>query len=528
MKLGREKKNIVWVLVTNCMILAVGIISAFFLPKYVSVATYAQYKTYTLYVSYLGCFHLGFNNGIYLKYGNLDYKDIPYNRFKGYTRFLFVMQIIAQIILFGILGFFTRDNYFDTPFFYIVLNLLAVNVRCYFSYINLFTKRFKLDCIIQLVNNILNFSLMALLLFIKCNDYQWYLIAITAGNFIVLFLSMITAKEITFDLSIKTKNDFNDIADLIKSGFMVMLSEYMGLIILGIDSIMVNRWFDTRTYSMYAFAITLINAMFQVVMLCSKLIFPYLSRGKRENFKMYYSLMIKLVIVLASFLCGITALSKILIPIYLDKYNHSIPIIIILGATLSIKCIQELVFGNFYKVMRLEKHYLLNNFVILVISLAIGAGAYLIWHEMFALAYGVVLSYFIWFVITNAFFAKQLGKDLNKFSFMMAAFLTIYFTCMNLNIIGMVIYYCIAGIFTIFVMMDVARFLGFDVKESELDVIEPLASPLERDVENVAEIRSVKKTSDNKNIDNGKKMENYVSTDTTIFKVLDDYQETDE
>lgn len=184
MKLENEKKNIVWVLVTNCMILAVGVISAFFVPKYVSVETYAEYKTYTLYVSYLGIFHLGFNNGIYLKYGNYDYKDIPFDRFKGYTRFLVVMQLIAQIMLFGILGFFTRDNYFDTPFFYIVLNILAINVRCYYSYINLFTKRFQLDCIIQLVNNILNFSIIAILLFVKCDNYQWYLSAITIGNFV--------------------------------------------------------------------------------------------------------------------------------------------------------------------------------------------------------------------------------------------------------------------------------------------------------------------------------------------------------
>lgn len=465
MKLENEKKNIVWVLVTNCMILAVGVISAFFVPKYVSVETYAEYKTYTLYVSYLGIFHLGFNNGIYLKYGNYDYKDIPFDRFKGYTRFLVVMQLIAQIMLFGILGFFTRDNYFDTPFFYIVLNILAINVRCYYSYINLFTKRFQLDCIIQLVNNILNFSIIAILLFVKCDNYQWYLSAITIGNFVVLFMSMITAREITHAKEVKTNYDFNEIAELIKHGFMIMISEYMGLIILGIDSIMVNTWFDARKYSMYAFAVTLINAMFQVIMLCSKLIFPYLSRGNKDNFKKYYSLMVKVVIVFGSFLSGLSALAKILIPIYLDKYKESIPIIIILGATLTIKCIQELVFGNFYKVMRLERDYLVNNFAILLVSFIIGVGAYFIWHDLLALAYGVVASYYVWFVITNSFFAKKLGKELHIFSFLLLVFFVCYFACMNLNIIGMVIFYCAVSIYAVFVMMDVAKFLGIAEKE---------------------------------------------------------------
>lgn len=463
-KYANEKKNILWVLITNCMILAVGVISAIFVPKYVGVGTYAKYKTYTLYVSYLGIFHLGFNNGIYLKYGNYDYDKLPFDRFKGYTRFLMVMQFIAQLILFGILGFFTRDNYFDSPFFYIVLNLLAVNVRCYFSYVNLFTKRFKLDCIIQLVNNILNFSLFVVLLYIRCNDYRWYLISITLGNFICLFLSMITAKEITFTKKVRTKNDFNDIADMIKHGFMIMISEYMGLIILGIDSIMVNNWFNARMYSMYAFAITLINAMFQVIMLCSKLIFPYLSRGNRDNFAAYYSMMVKAVLVIASFLCGLTSLSQILIPAYLNNYVDSYPIIIILGATLAIKCIQELVFGNFYKVMRLEKEYLINNAIILAISAIIGATSYFIWHDVIALSYGVVVSYYVWFLITNAFFAKKLGKELHWFSLILLCFFGVYYTCMNLKVIGMVIYYCIAGIYAVVVLFDIAKMLGIGTK----------------------------------------------------------------
>ena len=63
------QKGIVAVLIANLVNVAFSLATNFLLPKYLSIESYAGIKEFQLYVSYVGLFHLGFVDGIYLKYG---------------------------------------------------------------------------------------------------------------------------------------------------------------------------------------------------------------------------------------------------------------------------------------------------------------------------------------------------------------------------------------------------------------------------------------------------------------------------
>ena len=73
---------------SNLTTLISVLVLGWILPKFMSVESYSYYKTYTLYAGYLGVFHFGFINGVYLKYGQFDYNDLPQNEFKCYTKLL--------------------------------------------------------------------------------------------------------------------------------------------------------------------------------------------------------------------------------------------------------------------------------------------------------------------------------------------------------------------------------------------------------------------------------------------------------
>lgn len=63
------QKGIVAVLIANLVNVVFSLATNFLLPKYLSIESYAGIKEFQLYVSYVGLFHLGFVDGIYLKYG---------------------------------------------------------------------------------------------------------------------------------------------------------------------------------------------------------------------------------------------------------------------------------------------------------------------------------------------------------------------------------------------------------------------------------------------------------------------------
>lgn len=63
------KKGLVLVFIANAINLCISLINGFVLPKYLSVETYADIKTYQLYSNYIGVLALGYCDGLYLKYG---------------------------------------------------------------------------------------------------------------------------------------------------------------------------------------------------------------------------------------------------------------------------------------------------------------------------------------------------------------------------------------------------------------------------------------------------------------------------
>lgn len=72
------KKGLFYVLLANIINLGFNLITNFVLPKKLSVDSYAIIKTFQLYVSYVGLFHFGFVDGMYLKYGGKSVREISH------------------------------------------------------------------------------------------------------------------------------------------------------------------------------------------------------------------------------------------------------------------------------------------------------------------------------------------------------------------------------------------------------------------------------------------------------------------
>ena len=52
-------KGIIVILIANILNMVFGLATGFILPKYLSVETYAIIKTFQLYLSFVGLFHMG-------------------------------------------------------------------------------------------------------------------------------------------------------------------------------------------------------------------------------------------------------------------------------------------------------------------------------------------------------------------------------------------------------------------------------------------------------------------------------------
>lgn len=146
------KKGLMYVLIANFINLGFNLITNFVLPKELSVESYATIKTFQLYVSYAGLFHFGFVDGMYLKYGGKNVKEIRGEDLKTNLSTLRFFEIFVTLICTIVALFLRREV---LAFF--ALSILPLNLANYFKQLYQATGEFSLYGKIMNANTILIF-----------------------------------------------------------------------------------------------------------------------------------------------------------------------------------------------------------------------------------------------------------------------------------------------------------------------------------------------------------------------------------
>ena len=165
------QKGIVAVLIANLVNVAFSLATNFLLPKYLSIESYAGIKEFQLYVSYVGLFHLGFVDGIYLKYGGKTLgKDVD----KEFSTDLSTMCIFQTITTIAVLivAIILRDRILA----FFAISILPQNMSNYFKFLYQATGEFDLYGKAMNLTTISTFALNMVLLFVlRTDSVFWYI-----------------------------------------------------------------------------------------------------------------------------------------------------------------------------------------------------------------------------------------------------------------------------------------------------------------------------------------------------------------
>ncbi|NLE06279.1 MAG: polysaccharide biosynthesis protein, partial [Crenarchaeota archaeon] len=193
-------KKIGFVAFSNVIKLISSILISFVIPNMLGLTNYGYYKVFILYLTYVGLFHFGFIDGIYLKYGGNDYESLDKKSFRTYFKFLLLIELSVSLI--GLLfTVFCIEGQRQLIFIFLFLNLIAVNLTSYYQFISQITSRFKEYSTRIILLSFTNILIVAFLYFMKISDYRIYLALIVSTNYILLLWYLYTYRDITFGKS---------------------------------------------------------------------------------------------------------------------------------------------------------------------------------------------------------------------------------------------------------------------------------------------------------------------------------------
>lgn len=401
--------NAVHVFIAAVISVATGLVSGFFIPKIYSIENYALYKTFTLYLGYVGVVHLGFSDGILLRFAGYEQSDLPKKEIRGYIRIFAGWQLIISFILALVVFISTLSPFRKYCFYFVCLNITMVNGNNLLSFLNQATKKFKLDSRISLIQSCLSIIIASAVVIFDLQYFLPYLILITCVYFVVLVIRIIYNRDLIFGEAETLKMLLPGVKSFIKVGFFVMISQLMGELILGIDRVLIDNFMLQVDFAIYSFAVSLVGLFYSVLNSLSKIVYPYLAKAESDKLNIYYIVFCLIIFLVAGVVLNSFYVIEIIVENLLNQYNASVRILKVLYPTLLFKMMVSFIGTNYFKLLGMEKRFTITNLVVLAVAIATDAIAIVLFNDIFFIAIASLFTFVVWFLIMHFQLSKRLS-----------------------------------------------------------------------------------------------------------------------
>ena len=382
------KNNIIRIFSANFLSMISGIIIGFVVPAILSVESYSFVKTYAFYVSYIGFLHIGFVDGMYIKYGGKSPNEIDKAELKGEHKVFLLMQIIVTAI-FLIFAFINKD----IIMFLMGLSIIPVNTysfhQLYYQATGQFKGYAKVCYVYTLIYLLLNIFLA--IIFRSENKILYCITTLIAYGIAFLFLEYKFYKSTK---GIKVKCDLKALKN-VKVGFFILLGNLSVMMFYAIDRWFIKLFFDVDSFAYYSFAISMLNIINLLVSAVSVTFYNYLSKGEDEE---EVKKLKNGFLILGGFASlGYFAFAAI-VSIMIKKYIPALNIIAISFAAYPYMIVINALYVNLYKARKNERKYVKVVFFMVVISAIYNTIAMFISKTPEAIAVATTVAFITWYI----------------------------------------------------------------------------------------------------------------------------------
>ncbi|WP_151035641.1 lipopolysaccharide biosynthesis protein [Bacillus wiedmannii] len=398
-------KNIIYMLAAQGVSLSLSFLTAFILPMFLGVEQFGYWQIYLLYTAYVGIFCMGYNDGLYLRYGNYDYDELPFDLLRASIKpFLMMLFVLTCVIITVLVLGESSDKTF--VFLMVASNIFIQGLNGTFTIVYQFTNRIKLYSVSTVLNKILLLFIISSLLVMNINNYQVIIMADIAIKIVVLFFNIYFCKELLFGKTSSLISGFLEMKENMQVGISLMVANLMGMLIFGIGNFLVERFLRVQEYGMYAFAISSTNLTILFISSISLALYPMLKRLSEKSISYYYE---KINIILCTLIFGMLFLY---FPIYwvvehiMTEYRPILSYLYFLFPIVVTQGKIQLLVNTYYKILREEKAMLKANISSVIVFLIIGVPAFFVFRSVTWIAVCTLIT-MVWRCYASEIYLKK-------------------------------------------------------------------------------------------------------------------------
>ncbi len=401
--------NSSYAIVSNLLSLLVSTLVILVLPKLIGVEDYGYWQLYLFYTSYVGFAHLGWIDGIYLKYGGEEYSALDkqkfFSQFIAYSIFQFFISIL--IYIFG----HTIDLGAGKEFIVdmLSLTLFTTNLRFFVIYILQTTNLIKESSRIMILDRLLYVFLLLGLIINGIYSYRLMIVVDVIGRLFSLIYGMYLCREIVIQKFDTFRIDFREIFDNIKIGSNLMLSNVASMLVIGIVRFGIEKRWDVSTFGKISLTLSISNLIMTFINAVGIVIFPLLKRTDEDELpNLYVKMRNYLMLILLGSLILFFPL-KLILSTWLPNYLESIIFMSLLFPISSFEGKMALLINPYMKAYRMEKVILFVNVVSMLLSVVLTIITTFIFANIELAALSITVLLFLRSFIAEMLLSKTLN-----------------------------------------------------------------------------------------------------------------------
>lgn len=441
----KHLKNIIAVAFSNAVGFGTSFIIGFILPAILSVSAYGEYRQFMLYTSFAYIFNLGFNDGIYIKYGGIKLRNVNRDNITKEHGFIITFHLIIAILMF-IFFIITRNS----SLLLYAIAVLLMNIITFHENFLQAIGEFKLYSRSNILKN--SFYIASLLLFIlyleveKTNSY----IGVYIASLFLIFLIY----EITFHRHFGLKNMYYMKTDpnLFYIGLFILVANMSLTFVANIGNWVVNFNYPINDFAQYSFQNSLLNVILLIVNAIGLVFYNVISQKSNKELLN----MIKKICLFLGVSSGLAFfIFKKIILTFLPDYGDSIGLLSITFVSIPYIMTSKILIANLYKVNRAGRKYFKDSIIFALISFIFVLVTNIIISNLITIAISTTLSYIFWFIYCINWEFKELKISRSEL-FMLVSHCVIFLLSSNYlsDLVGPIIY-----------MLYIILILYFDKKE---------------------------------------------------------------
>ncbi len=402
-------KNLSYTLSSNLLSFFISTLVVIIVPKLIGIEEYGYWQLYIFYSSYVGFLQFGWTDGIYLRYGGEQYKNLNFKLFFSQFWMLTISQLIISVFIFIISQ---RANInFEQKFIFGMISMCLVftGVRAMILFLLQATSRIKDFANIMMLDRVLYFSIIVILLVLGARDYKLMIIADLMGKIVSLTFAVYLCKDIVIQRVSSFYFSFSEMYANISVGIKLMFANIASILILGIVRFGIERAWDVATFGKISLTLSISNMMMIFINAVGIIMFPILRRTNQEKLASIYSTMRDFLMVLLLGILIVYYPLKTVMAAWLPQYAESLLYMALVFPMFIYEGKMALLINTYLKTLRREKVMLRINLISMFMSIVMTY----ITTQIFVNLDLAILNIVILLAIRSALAESYLAKELN-------------------------------------------------------------------------------------------------------------------